>query len=99
MNPQPHVIAHVFATDPTAPVARLVHLSLAAIADEHGHAETTVHTIEHMTGLLPIAIEAVLGHNSTNHVLFPASVTLVDGVITADLLPPRALAAVQEGAA
>ena len=99
MNPQPAIVAHVFTTDPTTPVARLVHLALAAIADETGHAETTIHTLEHMTGLIPIAIEAALGHNSLDRVLFPGAITLADGIVTADLLPPRALAAVQEGAA
>lgn len=95
MNPQPHVIAHVFTRDardtPFAPAARLVHLALAALADEHGHAETTVHTLEHMTGLLPIAIRATLGHNHANHVLFPASATLTDDIVVADLLPRTAL--------
>lgn len=85
MNPQPTIIASVFATDATNPVARLVHLALAAIADETGHVETTVHTLEHMTGLLPDAIEVTLGHNRLDQVLFPAGVTLVDGIVTADL--------------
>ena len=99
MNPQPQIIAHVFTTDTQNPVARLVHLALAALADEKGHIETTVHTIEHMTALRDEAIEIVLGHNHANMVFIPAGVTLVDGIITADLLPPAALAAAQEGTA
>lgn len=86
MNPIPAIVAQVFTTDTRSPVARLVHLALAAIADEHGHVETTVHTIEHMTGLMPEAIAIALGHNRLDQVLFPAGVTLVDGLITADLL-------------
>lgn len=95
MNPQPAIIAHVFATDPTNAVGRLVHLALAAIADERGHVETTVHTLEHMTGLMPIAIEAALGHNSMNRVLFPAAATLVDGIVTVDLETGAAAAEVR----
>lgn len=87
MNPTPTIITHVFTTDPTNPVARLVHLALAALADEHGHVETTVHTLEHLTGLIPLAIEAVLGHNAADVPMFPASVELTDGVVVADLLP------------
>lgn len=85
MNPIPAVVANVFKTDAKAPVARLVHVALAAIADERGHVETTVHTIEHMTGLMPEAIAIALGHNRLDQVLFPAAVTLIDGIITADL--------------
>ncbi|MEJ1087030.1 hypothetical protein WDU99_01720 [Microbacterium sp. Mu-80] len=87
MNPSPLVIAAVFTTEPNSPIARLVHLALAALADESGHVETTVHTIEHLTGLLPIAIEAVLGNNAADVPLFPASVDLTDGVVVAHLLP------------
>lgn len=87
MNPSPAVIAAVFTHDPTTPVARLVHLALAALADEAGHVETTVHTLEHLTGLIPIAVEAALGHNSLDRPLFPGAIELADGVVTADLLP------------
>lgn len=92
MNPHPVVVATVFTADPTNPVARLVHLTLAALADERGHIETTVHSLVHFTGLLPEAIETVLGHNHVNRPLFPASVSLVDGVVVADLLPDGVVA-------
>lgn len=81
----PALVAHVFSSDATNPAARLVHIALASIADENGHVETTVHTIERMTGLLPSAVEIVLGHNHLNHPLIPVGVSLVDGVIAADL--------------
>lgn len=83
MNDQ--IIAAVFAADPSGPAARLVHLTLATMADEFGHVETTVHSLEHMTGLLPVAIEAVLGFNDLDRVLIPGAVSLVDGVIVATL--------------
>lgn len=85
MTTHPGNITAVFTHEPSTPVARLVHLALAAIADEHGHAETTVHTLEHMTGLIPIAIEAALGHNAINEPLFPAAIALRDGIVVADL--------------
>lgn len=85
MNPHPAIVATVFASDPVTPVARLVHFALAALADDRGHVETTVHTLEHMTGLLAIAIEAILGVNHLGMVLIPAAVTLDDGIIVADL--------------
>lgn len=97
MNPTPAIIAHVFTTDPANPVARLVHLALAALADEAGHVETTVHTLEHLTGLIPLAIEAALGHNAANVPMFPASVELTDGVVVADLLP-AGMVAIKAGA-
>ncbi|WP_309129458.1 hypothetical protein [Microbacterium sp.] len=92
MTPSPLVIATVFTTDPTTPVARLVHLALAALADDRGHVETTVHTLEHMTGLMPIAIEAALGNNSIDMPLFPGTIDLADGVVVADLLPGNVVA-------
>lgn len=85
MNPVPAIIAHVFTQDPCTPIDRLVHLALAAISDEKGHVETTVHTLEHMTGLSALAIEITLGHNLTDMPLFPAAVTLSDGIVLADL--------------
>lgn len=85
MNPIPAIVALVFTEEAVNPVARLVHLALAAIADERGRVETTVHTLEHMTGLLPTAIEAVLGHNRLDQVLIPGAITLADGIVTADL--------------
>jgi hypothetical protein len=84
MNDQ--IIQAVFTADPAAgPAARLVHLTLATMADEFGHVETTVHSLEHMTGLLPVVIEAVLGFNDLDRILVPGTVTLADGVIVADL--------------
>lgn len=85
MTPNPALISHIFSTDSTNPAARLVHLALAAIADEGGHAETTVHTLHHMTGLLESIIEIVLGHNRTHEPLLPASIKLADGVVIAEL--------------
>lgn len=87
LAPQPPVVSAVFHDDETEirPAGRFVHLALSVIADEHGHVETTVHTLEHMTGLLPTVIEAALGFNPFNKPLFPASVTLTDGVVVADL--------------
>lgn len=89
MPTHPQNIANVFAQDTKHPIARLVHVALAAIADEHGRAQTTVHTLVHMTGLLPIAIEAVLGHNPLNQALFPGDVHLVDGIVTVALAKPE----------
>lgn len=87
MNPHPPIVAAAFADAPTPvpPAGRLVHLALAALANDAGHVETTVHTLEHLTGLLPLVIEAALGANHMNVPLFPAAVTLVDGIVTADL--------------
>lgn len=88
MTPHAPVVSAVFTTPDeatTGPVGRYVHLALSVIADDAGHVETTVHTIEHMTGLPTVAIEAALGHNVYNRPLFPAAVTLRDGIITADL--------------
>lgn len=88
LAPQPTVVSAVFTSPEeatTGPVGRYVHLALAVLANDAGHVETTVHTIEHMTGLPTVAIEAALGHNVYNRPLFPAAVTLRDGIITADL--------------
>lgn len=88
MTPHPTVVTSVFTTKdehPIAPAGRFVHLALAVLADDKGHVETTVHTLEHMTGLLPTIIEAALGFNALERPLFPASVALADGVIVADL--------------
>lgn len=88
MTPPPLVVTAVFTgtTEHTVgPVGRYVHLALAIIADETGHVETTVHTIQHMTGLPEVAIEAALGHNALERPLFPGTVTLTDGIVTADL--------------
>lgn len=87
LSPHPAIVSAVYTTPaaPGGPVGRYVHLALAVLADEAGHIETTVHTLEHMTSLPTLAIEAALGHNALNRPLFPASITLVDGVIVADL--------------
>lgn len=88
LTPHPPVVSAVFTSPEqatTGPVGRYVHLALSVLADDAGHIETTVHTLEHMTGLPTLAIEAALGHNALDRPLFPAAITLVDGVIVADL--------------
>ncbi|WP_449408041.1 hypothetical protein [Microbacterium maritypicum] len=86
ITPHGAVIDAVFTTsDEIRPAGRFVHLALSVLADEAGHVETTVHTLEHMTGLLPTIIEAALGFNPLNEPLFPGNVTLTDGIIVADL--------------
>jgi hypothetical protein len=85
LTPHPPVITAAVALEVTGPVGRFVHIALALIADENGHVETTVHTLQHMTGMPKISIEAALGFNSLDKPLFPATVSLVDGVVTADL--------------
>lgn len=86
LTPHPAVVDAVFTdADYVRPAGRFVHLALAVIADENGHVETTVHTLEHMTGLIDTVIEAALGFNPLDEPLFPAEVTLTNGIVYADL--------------
>lgn len=87
LTPHPGVVTAVFTDgpDPVSPAGRFVHMTLALLADEAGHVETTVHTLEHMTGLLDTVIEAALGFNPLERPLFAGAVTLTNGIITADL--------------
>lgn len=88
LTPHPPVVTAVFRDNPdtmASALGRYVHMTLSLIADENGHVETTVHTLEHMTGLQPTVIEAALGFNPAERPLFTGTVTLVDGIITADL--------------
>ena len=88
MTPHPTVVTSVFTTkaeQPVPPAGRFVHLALAVLADDKGHVETTVHTLEHMTGLNPTVIEAALGFNALDRPLFPGAVNLTDGIVVAGL--------------
>lgn len=88
LTPHPAVITAAISTkaeNVTGPVGRFVHIALALIADEHGHVETTVHTLEHMTGMPTQSIEAALGFNALDRPLFPGNINLTDGIVVADL--------------
>lgn len=83
------ILTTILSTDAgtRGPAARLVHLTIAALAiqNDSRRVETTVHTLAHLTGLLPVAVEAVLGHNALELPLFPATVQLDDDIVTVQL--------------
>jgi hypothetical protein len=81
----PNIEAVLEHTPASAP-ARLVHLALAATADENGHAETTLHSLEHITGMRADWVASILGQNELGTILIPAAVTFADDVVKVDLL-------------
>lgn len=84
----PNIEAVLEHTPASAP-ARLVHLALAATADENGHVETTLHSLEHITGMQADWIGGILGlYRRRGKVLIPARVAFDNetGLVTVDLL-------------
>ena len=83
----PNIEAVLEHTPISAP-ARLVHLALAALADEHGHVETTLHSLHHITGMAEAWVGSILGLNELGTVLIPAAVAFDNdrGAVIIDLL-------------
>lgn len=83
----PNIEAVLEHTPVSAP-ARLVHLALAALADEHGHVETTLHSLHHVTSMAEAWVGSILGLNELGTVLIPGAVTFNNdaGTVTVDLL-------------